>query len=121
MATAPQQPQAGRLVRIRGWPARHGDQDNKPHGREGNEHQAELSPDSQLDWGWGVTVDLNKKASSKAGDPAKYEVGVLVKCKPEESARRGGQNIHPPTPMVSASPVTLCLLVNSYLCAWKII
>ncbi|CAM9199818.1 unnamed protein product [Ectocarpus sp. 4 AP-2014] len=91
--------QAGRLVRIRGWPARHGDQDNKPDGREANGHQAELSPDDQPDWGWGATVDLNKKASSKAGDPAKYEVGVLVKCKPEGSARRGGQHIYPPTPM----------------------
>ncbi|CAM9636261.1 unnamed protein product [Ectocarpus sp. 13 AM-2016] len=91
--------QAGRLVRIRGSPARHGDQNNKQDGREANGHQAELSPDNQPDWGWGATVDLNKKASSKAGDPVKYEVGVLVKCKPEESARRGGQHIYPPTPM----------------------
>lgn len=103
---ATQQPQAGRLVRIRGWPARHGDQDNKPDGREANGHQAELSPDNQPEWGWGATVDLNKKASSKAGDLAKYEVGVLVECKPKESARRGGQHIYPPTPMVSVSRVT---------------
>lgn len=90
---------------MRGWPVGRGDQDNKLQGTGGDGHQAELfsghGKSSQPDWGWGATVDLHKKVASKAGDSAKYEVAVLVMCKPADSARGRGEQDAPPTPMVS--------------------
>lgn len=92
--------QTGRLLRMRGWPVGRGDQDKNIKGAEGDGRQ-ELGNEhgsGPPDWGWGATVDLRN--ASKAGDPAKYEVTVLVMCKPDDTAHGRGRNA-PPVPMVS--------------------
>lgn len=80
----------------------HGDQGKKSLANGGDEQKGDLpsghESGGELDWGWGATVDLQKKPASKAGDPVKYEVAVLVMCKPEDGAR--GKEYIPPTPQV---------------------
>lgn len=97
------QVQTGRLLRMRGYPVGRGDQNSKVSGEGGDGRQEELlsghGNSSRPDWGWGATVDLRN--TSKTGDPAKYEVTVLVMCKPDDSAHGRRQQDAPPTPMVS--------------------
>ena len=76
---------------MRGWPLGWGDQRQLASGRDKS---------SQPDWGWGATVEMVKKASSKAGGHDWYEVTVLVMCKPEDSANGERQQESLPTPMV---------------------
>lgn len=92
---------------MKGWPLGWGGQGNQPQGvggSGGDGRQAQLSSgrdkSSQPDWGWGATVEMRRKASSKAGDPDWHEVAVLVMCKPEDSANGKGQQRPSPTPMV---------------------
>ncbi|CAM9550611.1 unnamed protein product [Laminaria digitata] len=95
---------AGRLLRMRGAPVGQGADQGKPKEAKGDDaHEAENSSGpgasgGQLDWGWGATVDLHKKVASKAGEPAKYELSVLVMCKKEDSKRGSGQPGASPTP-----------------------
>ncbi|CAM9535807.1 unnamed protein product, partial [Hapterophycus canaliculatus] len=93
--------QTGRLLRMRGWPVGHGDQGNKPQasGVDGQKGDLQSGHENsgELDWGWGAIVDLQRKPASKAGDPAKFEVAVLVMCKPEDGKR--GKEYLPPAPM----------------------
>ncbi|CAM9166887.1 unnamed protein product [Scytosiphon promiscuus] len=93
--------QTGRLLRMRGWPVGHGDPGSTSQAKGGDgqkeDHPSGHESGGELDWGWGATVDLQKKPASKAGDVAKYEVAVLVMCKPEDGAR--GKEFVPPMPM----------------------
>eukprot|EP00752_Nemacystus_decipiens_P013490 g11949.t1 len=97
--------QAGRLLRMRGWPLGWGDQGTQPQGvgGGGDGRQGQLSSgrdtSSQPDWGWGATVEMIKKASSKAGGHDWYELTVLVMCKPEGSANGERRQGSLPTPM----------------------
>lgn len=59
-----------------------------------------------LDWGWGAVVNLHKRAASKAGELAKYEVEVLVMCKVGDH-HQGEQRIEPPTPTVNGGQVVV--------------
>lgn len=94
---------------MRGQPIWWGDQSNQPQG-VGN------GGEGQPDWGWGATVDMAKKASSKAGDPDWYEVTVLLMCKPEDIVNGKRQRDTMPTPMVGhirldrsiGLPLSLC-------------
>lgn len=102
---------------MRGWPVGRGDQDKNFKGTEGKGRQEELVNEhgsSQPDWGWGATVDLRN--ASKAGDPAKYEVTVLVMCKPDGTAHGRGRQNAPPVPMVSSvqAAVTSPAVCRSY-------
>lgn len=94
---------------MRGLPVGRGDQGQKQEVAGGDGQYADLShgqdTGSQPDWGWGATVDLHKKAATKTGDPAKYEVSVLVMCKPEDSAHGGGQHDSSPAPMANGVQV----------------
>lgn len=76
----------------------------------------------QLDWGWGATVDLHKKVASKAGEPAKYELSVLVMCKKEDSKRGPGQPDAPPKPTANGIQVaTLSIELSSRVCATAVL
>lgn len=85
---------------MRGWPGGLGEAEIGGDGRQARRSSGR-DKSSQPDWGWGATVEMVKKASSKAGGPDWYEVTVLVMCKPEDSANGKRQRDSPPTPMVS--------------------
>lgn len=113
--------QAGRLLRMRGAPVGHGGDQGKLKEAKGDDaHEVKLSSGpgasgGQLDWGWGATVDLHKKVASKAGEPAKYELSVLVMCKKEDSKRASGQPDPSPTP--TANGVQVATLACALQCA----
>lgn len=96
---------------MRGTPVgQGGDQGKLKEAKRDDTREAELSSgpgasDGQLDWGWGATVDLHKKVASKAGEPAKYELSVLVMCKKEDSQRGAGQPDASPTPTTNGIQV----------------
>lgn len=83
---------------MRGWPLGWGDQGNQPQGAGSGGDGRDKS--SLPDWGWGATVEMVKKASSKAGGHDWYEVTVLMMCKPGGSANGKRQQDSLPTPMV---------------------
>lgn len=94
----------GRLLQLRGSPERQavGEEKNESIGHE-TEFSGWQGSRDEADWRWGATVDLHKKAASKAGGPAKYEVSVLVMCKTSGTSHESGQRDAPP--MLTANGV----------------
>lgn len=92
--------QGGRLLRLKGSPiSRRRVQDGSDAAKDGGQPIDATAQEKgdDLDWGWGAVVNLHKRAASKAGELAKYEVEVLVMCKVGDH-HQGEQRIEPPTP-----------------------
>lgn len=105
---------------MRGAPVGPGGDQAKAKEAKGDDAQTEVSrgpgdSNGQADWGWGATVDLHKKAASKAGEPAKYELSVLVMCKKEDSKRGPGQLDVAPKP--TANGIQVAILARVLQCA----
>lgn len=64
------------------------------------------SSGDELDWGWGAVVNLHKKPAKKTGEPATYEVEVLVMCKAEGGEQEAAQSKRP-TPTANGVQVGL--------------
>lgn len=118
------------MLRIQGWPIGRGprdavDEDSKGHTKDVDCHSTGHSngrdTNAPPDWGWGATVDLRKKASSKPGEPAMYEVSVLVMCnklktRPEDGgdkSRNGEVQEVIPTPMLNGIQVVFRQSIQS--------
>lgn len=77
---------------MKGWPIRRGGGQGRQQGAaEDEDHEGE-APSAQAtrgqpDWGWGAAVDMRKTAPTKAGEPIKYELEVLVMCEKEDRAQ----------------------------------
>lgn len=104
---------------MRGAPVGPGGDQAKAKEAKGDDAQTEVSggpgdSSGQADWGWGATVDLHKKAASKAGEPAKYELSVLVMCK-KDGKRGPGQLDVAPKP--TANGIQVATLACALQCA----
>lgn len=92
--------QPGRLLRLRGTPGHGAAQDTLSTTKDPDQPTSQDTND-KLDWGWGVVVNLHKRAASKAGELAKYQVDVLVMCEQQDSP----QEVRPPTPATNGAKV----------------
>lgn len=95
---------------MKGRPVQRGRaQDNSDAAKDAGQavDTTEQDTNDHLDWGWGAVVNLHKRAASKAGELAKYEVEVLVMCKAEDNLQGGEQHIEPPAPTANGGQVVV--------------
>lgn len=105
------QPQVGRLLRIKGQPVGRGLLDGA-HDEDGVNRgtKSDMTTDDP-DWGWGAVVNMHKKPPKKSGEPANYEVEVLVMCEATDKAQ--GTGWKEPTPTTNGIQVVPAMRLSS--------